>query len=68
MRVNYFYGAEVEGVDFENIEEEIKSRINNAVSSQTDNLIEDLATEDDEPKLNPDSPLAVVMGNYFKVI
>ena len=68
MRVNYFYGADIERVNFKNIEKEIKNRVNTAVSSQTNKRIENLITDDEGSKLNVDSPLAIVMGNYFKVI
>ena len=68
MRVNYFYGADVERVNFRSINEEIRSRINNAVSSQTNELIEELIPEEEVDRLKVESPLAVVMGNYFKVI
>ena len=54
-------------MNFDNIEEEIRNRINNEVSIQTDNRVKDLVTKDDANKLKSDSPLAVVMGNYFKV-
>ena len=65
MRVGYFYGTDVEKVNFENINEEIKKRVNIAVSSQTNELKKDLMEEDE---LTVDPPLAVAMGNYFKVI
>ena len=67
LRVQYFYGPEIESVNFDNIQEEIRNRINNAVSIQTNGQIKDLVTDNDAKKLQSDSPLAVVMGNYFKV-
>ena len=58
----------MERVDFRNIHEEIKTRINDAVSSQTNKLKENLIAMGEEAELKVEPPLAVVMGNYFKVI
>jgi serine protease inhibitor len=66
LRVQYFYGPEIESVNFDNIEDEISKRVNTVVSSQTKDLLNNLITEEDEEKLKSDSPLAVVMGNYLK--
>ena len=65
--MQYFYGPEVESVNFDNIEDEISKRVNTVVSSQTKDLLNNLVTQEDEEKLKSDSPLAVVMGNYLKV-
>ena len=67
MRVGYFYGTDVEKVSFENVDEEIKKRVNTAVSSQTNKVKENLIAME-EDKLTVEPPLAVAMGNYFKVI
>ena len=67
MRVNYFYGTDVENISFKDANKEIKKRVNEAVSSQTFELKENLIDIEDDI-LAVDPPLAVVMGNYFKVI
>ena len=58
MRISYFYGARVESVDFKRIKDEILERLNKE---------KNLVSEDDEDKLNSDSPLSIVNGNYFQV-
>ena len=56
-RVAYFYGANVDSVNFANIEEEIAGRLNQDI---------ELLPQQQEI-LSADSPLALVSGNYFQV-
>ena len=58
MRISYFYGAKVETVDFAKIRQEILERLNKE---------KELVSEDDEEKLESDSPLSIVNGNFFQV-
>ena len=53
-RVSYFYGANVDSVNFANIEEEIAGRLNQDIEQQQ--------------VISADSPLALVSGNYFQVV
>ena len=57
-RVKYFYGANVDSVNFANIEEEIAGRLNQDI---------DLLPPEQREILSADSPLALVSGNYFQV-
>ena len=57
----------MENISFKDANKEIKKRVNEAVSSQTFELKENLIDIEDDI-LAVDPPLAVVMGNYFKVI
>ena len=59
MRISYFYGAKVETVDFANIQQEILSRLNKE---------QELVPGEEEPRLQADSPLAIVNGNFFQVL
>ena len=68
MRVSYFYGADIERLNFQNIKRRVFNRINQAVSYQTNGIVDNLVTAKDIRKLDIDSPLATVMGNYFKVL
>ena len=58
MRISYFYGARVESVNFAKIREEVLDRMNRE---------HELVSQEDENKLESDSPLAIVSGNYFQV-
>ena len=58
MRISYFYGAKVETVDFAKIRQEILERLNKE---------KELISADDEEKLESDSPLSIVNGNFFQV-
>ena len=58
MRISYFYGAKVETVDFANIQQEMLSRLNKE---------QELVPREEEPRLQADSPLAIVNGNFFQV-
>ena len=57
-RVSYFYGANVDSVNFANIEEEIAGRLNQDI---------ELLPQHQEI-ISADSPLALVSGNYFQVV
>ena len=58
MRISYFYGAKVETVDFADIQQEMLSRLNKE---------QELVPQEEEPRLQADSPLAIVNGNFFQV-
>ena len=58
MRISYFYGAKVETIDFAKVKDEILDRLNNQRL---------LVTEDNEAKLESESPLSIVNGNFFQV-
>ena len=58
MRISYFYGAKVETVDFTKIRQEVLERLNKE---------KELVSADDEEKLESDSPLSIVNGNFFQV-
>ena len=57
-RVKYFYQADVESVDFANIEQEIVGRLN----QQTD-----LVSASEQQQLSAEPPLALLSGNFFQV-
>merc|ERR1719419_2039656 len=58
MRVSYFYGADIERLNFQNIKRRVFNRINQAVSYQTNEIVDNLVTAKDIRKLDIDSPLA----------
>lgn len=66
MRASYFYGAEVDSVDFSNIKNEVATRVNKLASSQSSGLVTDLVRDEDSEDLDIQSPLAVVAGNFFQ--
>ena len=57
-RVKYFYEADVESVDFANIEQEMVGRLN----QQTD-----LVSASEQQQLSAEPPLALLSGNFFQV-
>ena len=57
-RVKYFYQADVESVDFANIEQEIVGRLN----QQTE-----LVSASEQQQLSAEPPLALLSGNFFQV-
>ena len=57
-RVKYFYGANVDSVNFANIEEEIVGRLPQDI---------ELLPQQREI-LSADSPLALLSANYFQVV
>ena len=58
-RVKYFYGANVDSVNFANIEEEIAGRLPQDI---------DLLPQQQREILSADSPLALLSTNYFQVV
>lgn len=66
MRASFFYGAEVDTVDFSDISTEVTSRVNSVASTQTSGRVGTLVTEADTESLSLAPPLAVVTGNYFQ--
>ena len=58
-RVKYFYGANVDMVNFANIEEEIAGRLPQDI---------DLLPQQQREILSADSPLALLSANYFQVV
>jgi len=64
-RASYFYGSEVDSVNFSEIQQEVSSRVNNKASSQTAGRVPSLVTAEDRARMDVESPLAVIAGNYF---
>lgn len=65
-RASYFYGAEVDSVNFSEIQQEVSSRVNSKASSQTAGSLPPLVTAEDRARMDVESPLAVIAGNYFQ--
>ena len=57
-RVKYFYGANVDMVNFANIEEEIAGRLNQDIE----------LLPQQQQTISAESPLALVSGNFFQVV
>ena len=63
-RVQYFYSGMVNQIDFANVEEEIKSAINNQVSMKTEGKVEEIFHHE-HPM--PDPPMTFFAANFFQV-
>ena len=63
-RVQYFYSGMVNQIDFANVEEEIKTAINNQVSMKTEGKVEEIFHHEHPV---PDPPMTFFAANFFQV-